>query len=120
MPLRGCIGRFDASESTLDFIIPSYFRKGDLVFAVSTGGVSPAFARKIKSKFQKQLGEEYATLLALIGKVRSTLKEKGIKVNSRRWQDALDLDSLIQLVKAGKSQKVKTALLDKLNPSKRT
>ena len=97
-----------------DFIIPSFFRRGNLIIAVSTGGVSPALARKIRTKLEETIGEEYASLLALIGEVRSTLKDKGLKVDAEDWQEALGLDALIPLVKSGNLKKAKTILLKKL------
>lgn len=96
------------------FILPSYFRKGNLTLAVSTGGVSPALARKIRTRLEKEFGKEYATLLSLIGEVRSLLKEKGLRVDAKIWQEALDLDLLIQLVHSGKLKEAKLILLDKL------
>jgi siroheme synthase-like protein len=101
-----------------DFIIPAFFRRGNLTFAVSTSGVSPALARKIRTKLEKSFGEEYASLLSLIGEVRSTLKEKGYIVDAEAWQEALDLDLLIQLVRSGQRKKAKAILLSKLKGHK--
>jgi precorrin-2 dehydrogenase/sirohydrochlorin ferrochelatase len=107
------------NPETSDFIIPSFFRRGNLTIAVSTSGVSPALARKIRAKLEKSFGEEYGSLLSIIGKVRSTIKEKGIIVGVEAWQDALDLDLLIRLVKAGQGEKAKAFLLSKLRASER-
>lgn len=96
------------------FILPSYFRKGDLTLAVSTGGKSPALARKIKTELQKNFGKEYATLLLLIGEVRSSLKENGIRINAGMWQKALDLEPLLRLLRVDKPKKAKQILLDQL------
>jgi siroheme synthase-like protein len=101
-----------------DFIIPAFFRRGNLTLAVSTSGVSPALARKIRMKLEKSFGEEYASLLSLIGEVRSTLKEKGYIVDAEAWQGALDLDLLIQLVRSGQRKKAKAVLLSKLKGHK--
>lgn len=109
----------DHSEPS-DFIIPSFLRRGNLIVAVSTSGVSPALARKIRTKLEKSFGEEYATLLSIIGEVRSTIKEKGIIVNAEAWQEALDLDTLISLVEAGQREKAKTLLLSKLEAYRRS
>jgi siroheme synthase (precorrin-2 oxidase/ferrochelatase) len=87
--------------------------------AVSTSGVSPALTRKIRTKLEKSFGEEYAPLLSLIGEVRSTLKEKGYKVGTEAWQEALDLDLLIQLVRSGQQKKVKAILLNKLQANRK-
>ena len=101
-----------------DFIIPAFFRRGNLTLAVSTSGKSPALARKIRTKLEKSFGEEYASLLSLIGEVRSTLKEKGYIVDAETWQEALDLDLLIQLVRSGQRKKAKVILLSKLKGHK--
>ena len=97
-----------------DFIIPSFFRRGNLTVAVSTGGVSPTLARKIRTKLRKSLGKEHASLLSLIGEVRSTLKENGYRVGAEAWEEALDLDLLIRLLQEGKRERAKTILLRKL------
>jgi precorrin-2 dehydrogenase/sirohydrochlorin ferrochelatase len=97
-----------------DFITPSFFKRGNLMVAVSTAGVSPALARKIRTKLEKTFGEEYASLLSLIGEVRSTLKEKGYRVDAGTWQKALDLDPLMRLMKAGRWEKAITFLLSRL------
>ena len=102
-----------------DFIIPSFFRRGNLTIAVSTSGVSPALARKIRAKLEKGFGEEYGSLLSIIGEVRSAIKERGIIVGVEAWQDALDLDLLIRLVQAGQGEKAKAFLLNKLRASQR-
>jgi siroheme synthase-like protein len=97
-----------------DFIIPSFFRRGNLTIAVSTGGTSPALARKIRTKLEKSFGEEYALLLSLIGEVRSTTKEKEYLVSGEAWQEAINLDLLSQLVQAGQREKARAILLHKL------
>ena len=73
------------------FILPSFFRRGNLTIAVSSAGTSPALARKIRSNLEKSLGKEYATLLSLISEVRSALKERGYTVDGEAWQEVLDL-----------------------------
>jgi siroheme synthase-like protein len=102
-----------------DFITPSFFKRGNLTVAVSTAGVSPALARKIRTKLEKNFGEEYASLLSLIGEVRSNLKKKGYRVGTEAWQEALDLDLLIQLIRSGHRKEAKAILLTKLQDNKR-
>jgi precorrin-2 dehydrogenase / sirohydrochlorin ferrochelatase len=97
-----------------DFIIPSSFQRGDLTVAVSTAGVSPALAKKIRMKLEKSFGDEYASLLSLIGEVRSTMKKKGYRASPEAWQEALDLDLLARFVKKGHRKKAKDVLLKKL------
>ncbi len=106
----------DDAESS-DFIVPSYLRRGDVAVAVSTGGRSPALARKIKAKLEKELGEEYAYLVLLVDEVRSEVKRRGIKVDGDGWQKALDLELIIDLLRKGEKEKARATLLNNLDIS---
>jgi precorrin-2 dehydrogenase/sirohydrochlorin ferrochelatase len=102
----------DAEDS--DFILPSCLRRGALTIAVSTAGISPALARKIRTRLEKDFGDEYASLVRLVGEVRAELKRQGIKLTGDDWQEALDLDFIFDLLKRGEGKKAKAVLLDKL------
>ena len=102
----------DAENS--DFIVPSYLRRGEITIAVSTGGTSPALARKIRSKLEKELGNEYALLVGLIGEVRTEVRQQKIEIDSDGWQEALDLDQLLDLLRKGETERAKAALLRNL------
>jgi len=85
--------------------------------AVSTSGMSPALAKKIRAKLEKNIGMEYAYLLSLIAEIRSEIKKKGISVSAKTWQESLDLDSLILFLKSGRHEEAKARLLKKLRPT---
>ncbi len=53
------------------FIVPSVVEKGPIRIAVSTGGVSPTLSKKLRVELDKFLGQEYATLALVMGKIRS-------------------------------------------------
>jgi siroheme synthase-like protein len=97
-----------------DFITPAYLQRGNLIIAISTAGSSPALARSIRGRLEKEFGEEYASLACLIEEVRNELKSKRTKVDSQDWQKALDIDAMIALIKRGEKEKAKALLLDKL------
>lgn len=101
----------DARNS--DFIVPSLLRRGDITIAVATAGRSPALARKIRTRLERDFGEEYATLARLIDEVRAELKQK-ITVGGDDWQEALDLDKLIALLRKGEREKARALILSKL------
>jgi len=103
----------DDSEHS-DFIVPSQLRRGDITIAVSTAGKSPALAHKIRARLEKDFGAEYASLALLIGEVRAELKRQGIKASGHSWQEAIDLDVLIELLRAGQSKQAKATLLANL------
>ena len=46
-----------------DFFYPAIVRRGALQIAVSTSGISPAFARSLRQALEAQFGEEYAAWL---------------------------------------------------------
>lgn len=96
------------------FILPSYLRRGDVTLAVATAGRSPALARKIRTRLEKDFGDEYASLALLLDEVRAEVKRQGIKVNGDAWQEALDLDLLVDLVRRGDNEKARGILLRNL------
>jgi siroheme synthase-like protein len=98
-----------------DFIVPALVRRGDITIAISTAGRSPALARKIRAELEKSFGPEYAALVTLIDEVRSELKRSGVTVHGDDWQKVLDLDSLLEMIQAGRTEEVKTILLHNLN-----
>ncbi len=102
----------DAGNS--DFIVPSSLSRGDITIAVSTAGKSPALARKIRTHIEAEIGDEFASLTAIISEVRLELKRLGIHVDSEDWQEAIDLDLMVNLLKKGNSEKVRAILLDNL------
>ena len=53
-----------------DFILPSIVERGDLAIAVSTGGRSPALAKKLRQELEAAYGPEYAVLLEILGELR--------------------------------------------------
>jgi siroheme synthase-like protein len=110
---NGLINVTDDPERS-DFITPSFFKRGNLIVAVSTAGVSPALARKIRTKLEKTFGQEYASMLSLVGEVRSTLKKKGYTIRGEVWQRALDLDSLIRRIRKGQREEAKAKLIRKI------
>lgn len=60
-----------------DFILPSIVQRGALQIAISTGGASPALARKIRLDLDKEFGEEYSLFLEILGELRKRILDKG-------------------------------------------
>ena len=97
-----------------DFIVPSYFRRGDIIVAVSTSGRSPALARKIRGELERDFKAEYAQLAVIANEVRNELKQRGVTVSGDDWQEVLNLNSLIELIRRGKNQEAREIMLSKL------
>ena len=54
-----------------DFFYGAMVRRGALQLAMSTGGRSPALAKGIRERLEKQFGAEYAELVERLGRARS-------------------------------------------------
>jgi len=98
-----------------DFILPAIIRRGSVSIAISTSGKSPALARKIRTRLEGEMDEKYAELVLLIEGVRREVKRRKLKVSSKRWQEAIDLDFMLQLIKQGDSEKARAILLERLS-----
>lgn len=57
--------------SECNFIAPSVVKRGPLVFAISTGGTSPAFAKAIRKEIEKSYGKVFADYLGFVKDLRS-------------------------------------------------
>ncbi len=97
-----------------DFIIPSCTHRGEITIAVSTSGKSPALARKIRTRLDKEFGDEYAAMVRLISEVRADVKRRGMRLSGEDWQESIDLDLMIELLRKGENEKAKDVLLGNL------
>jgi siroheme synthase-like protein len=97
-----------------DFIVSSYLCRGDIVIAVSTSGRSPALARKIRTRLEKEFGAEYASLAQLVDEVRSQARQCGVELDGDTWQDVLDVDAVVDALKDGNRERARTILVDNL------
>ena len=64
----------DPGAST--FSSPATIRRGDLLITASTGGTSPAMAAFVRRTLEQAIGPEYGALLALCGRLRSTILDE--------------------------------------------
>ena len=102
------------------FIAPAIVRRGDVIVAASTGGASPALARKFReelsgsSHLKSRHGVmEYADLAPLLSQARADLADRAIKLNPDHWQACLT-DELVDLVQTGKSEEAREMLMSDL------
>jgi precorrin-2 dehydrogenase/sirohydrochlorin ferrochelatase len=56
-----------------DFFYPAVVRRGALQIAISTSGVSPAFARRLRQALEAQFGPEYADWLDELSRRRQEI-----------------------------------------------
>jgi len=53
-----------------DFVLPSVAKRGQLTFAVSTGGASPALAKRLAAELLERYDDGYAEWVRVLGEVR--------------------------------------------------
>ena len=98
---------------TSDFIVPSVVSRGDLTLAVSTGGKSPALAKKLRKDLSDHFGDEYAVFLDLMGKIRRFLLEDGKDADShKRIFDRLVHGELLDMIKDNRTDDALDLLAD--------
>ncbi len=100
-----------------NFILPSVIRRGDLALAVSTGGASPAFAKKLRRDLEKAFGPEYAVFLRLMKGVRQRLlAEDHAHEAHKPLFEALINSDLLDCIRADDTAGADRILSDALGP----
>jgi precorrin-2 dehydrogenase/sirohydrochlorin ferrochelatase len=66
------------------FIVPAVVRRGELTLAVSTGGASPAAARRLRQRLQDQFGPEWGPYLRLMRRLRRAVIARGRPAEENR------------------------------------
>ena len=95
------------------FIAPAVVKRGEVSVAISTGGASPALARKIKESLNDSDTLEYAHLAGILSSARTEIKRRGIEVHPDRWQKCINQE-LVDMVKDGNSEEALDRLMSAL------
>jgi precorrin-2 dehydrogenase/sirohydrochlorin ferrochelatase len=66
------------------FYYPAVVDRGALQIAISTAGLSPSLAQRLRKELEVQFGPEYERLAQWLGRVRSALMSRGSDFESRR------------------------------------
>jgi siroheme synthase-like protein len=91
------------------FTLPSVARRSDLQVAVSTGGRSPALARWLRQRIEREIDSGYAALLELLSEARAETKARFGTSEVTGWAAALD-DGLLELVRVGRTGQARSLL----------
>ncbi len=95
------------------FIVPAVITQGDLMIAVSTGGASPALARRIRENLERQYGPEYGEMTHLLGELRKMVLRGGSSSdeNKKLFLEIVD-SGILNALKEGDREQVLSILRD--------
>jgi uroporphyrin-III C-methyltransferase/precorrin-2 dehydrogenase/sirohydrochlorin ferrochelatase len=96
-----------------DFIAPALVRRGEVTIAISTGGRSPAMARRTRERLDQTLPQYWGDLLDVASAARQKLGNTRALIEPDRWQQALD-GEVERLTEQGALDKATELLLRKL------
>jgi precorrin-2 dehydrogenase/sirohydrochlorin ferrochelatase len=89
------------------FIVPSFFKKGPIQVAVTTGGAAPAIAAKLRRKIEETISDEHVCMVTELRKMRPEIKRLCAPDKERFWRS---MGSLCVSSYKGKPAKLKCRL----------
>jgi len=97
------------------FIAPAQVKQGDLVIAISTGGGSPALAKRIRQELQHLLGPHYGRMLRLLEQLRPQVQRRlKTPTNRKRFFEQLLNGSVFRFVQQGRFQQARRSAMSLL------
>jgi precorrin-2 dehydrogenase len=81
---RGVLCNVVDDPERCDFYYPAIVRRGPLQIAISTGGRSPALARRLRIELARQFGPEYGAWVEHVGKIRREILSRDLAAGERR------------------------------------
>lgn len=71
--VRGAGGLVNVADApaACNFLVPAVVRQGDLTIAISTGGGSPALAKRLRQRLEATIGPEYDAFLKALRELRA-------------------------------------------------
>lgn len=90
------------SPAKCNFIVPASINRGNLTISVSTSGASPALARFLRQRLEKDYGSEYGKFLKIMERLRHEVLEKVQDKNRRKriFEEMVKSDA-VRLIKIG-------------------
>ncbi|MDO8749995.1 MAG: bifunctional precorrin-2 dehydrogenase/sirohydrochlorin ferrochelatase [Dehalococcoidia bacterium] len=116
---RGVLLNVVDTTNLCSFIAPAIVRRGDVTFAISTSGLSPALARRLKEELSESPVLRWADMADMVAEVRLALQRKGVRPDPERWQECMD-EELLELFHGGRREEAKERLLHMLQEQPRS
>ena len=95
-----------------NFILPAIVQRDDLVITISTSGKSPALAKKLRKKLDRQFGQEYGDMLKLMGAIRKKLLSQDHEPEAHKplFEQLID-NGMLDLIRDTNTEEINALLL---------
>ena len=109
---RGVILNAVDDPPNCSFIAPSIVQRGPVTLAISTGGVSPALARKLRESLQVSDDLAWADLASVLAATRARLREIGLlsSIDPEIWQRCITPELLAIAQEGRETEAIETLL----------
>jgi len=107
----GILVNAPAEPELSDFFVPSVLRRGQVMFTVSTDGLSPALSRALREKMERDFPPAYGEWLETVASIRQEMKHRLASSREREefWRAALSAE-ILALIQAGKLKQAEVEL----------
>ena len=95
------------------FIAPSVIHRGPVTLAISTGGMGPALARKLRQELEGNDALAFADMAEIVADVRAELKARALTVDPEGWQAALNTE-VLELYQSGQQTQARERMIELL------
>ena len=95
------------------FIAPSVVKRDPVTLAISTGGASPALARKLRETLADHPALEWADLANVLARARREVKQRRVSIDPDRWQCCITQE-LLRLAQGDREDEALEILLAQL------
>ena len=97
---RGILVNVADDPAHCTFHVPAVIRRGAIAIAISTGGASPALAKRLREEIEKAAGAEYERLAELFAELRPRVQTRVPRERREAlWHELIDV--ALPLLRAG-------------------
>jgi len=95
---RGVLVNVEDVKPLCDFHVPSIIRRGKLLLTASTGGMSPALARRLREFLAVRFAPVWADRLEIIGAARHKWRDEGLSFGevTKNTNDLIDNEGWLE------------------------